>query len=298
MLIPPLSFVAIELLLIVIAATWLFFSWRRQSYRFNLRWLFFAIGLAAFALFVVVQHAIPIATHRWAIRGITSAGGDITFHDETSAQYLSPESRRELEHQSWRPVQRIRMADDVSAASVAWHIEYLPEVRHFTLWKNVTDAGLRDFCDAAAEVPIESLCLFGSSTTSFGIVQLAKLKHLRTLFIHNGAMNDEGLGHLKSMPALESLWILEQDDSGNPDQFTAKGFAEIGKLDRLRSLQLHGLKMSDAAVSQLHGLTRLEFLMLDQCEISDVALVDLCVALPECSVNVTGADSSETLVSP
>jgi hypothetical protein len=296
MLIPPLSVVIFELLLIVFATTLLFFSWRRKSYRFSLRWLLIAFGLAAFALFVVVQHAFPIATHRWAIHNITSTGGGVTFRDEASAEYLSPESQRALERQSWRPVQRVRMDDDVAVSSVVRSIQYLPEVRHFTLGENVTDKGLSGFCDAAADVPIDSLALFGPSTTPSGIVQLVKLKHLRTLFIHNGATNDEGLSHLKLMPSLDSLWILEQDDSGNPAQYTAEGFSEIGKLDRIRSLQLHGLKISDAAASKLHGLTGLEFLMLDQCEISDAALQDLRTALPTC--NVTRPVSNGTIISP
>lgn len=296
MLIPPLIFVAFELLLIVLAATLLFVSWRRKPYRFSLRWLFFSVGLAAFTLFVLVQHAIPIATHRWAIRGINSAGGQITFIDEASAEYLSPTSRRALESQSWRPVQRILMADDAAASSVAGNIHYLPEVRHFTLGENATDKGLFDFCDAAADTPIESLALFGLATTSSGLAQLTKLKHLQTLFIHNGATNDEGLTHLGSMPSLESLWLIEHDDFGDPDQYTAKGFAEIGKLDQLRSLQLHGLKISNVAASQLHRLDQLEFLMLDRCEISDAALADLRAALPECEVTLP--DSSQTMDSP
>jgi hypothetical protein len=293
--IPPLIFVAFELPLIVVAAALLFLSWRRQSYRFGLSWLFLAFGLAACTIFVIAHHIAPIMTHGWAIHNIIAAGGGVTFLDEASAENASSSSRGGLQ-QSWRSVQRVRMADDAAATSVARHIEYLPEVRHFTLGKNVTDAGLRSFCDAAADAPIKSLVLFGSRTTSSGFVQLVKLKQTRILFIHNGAANDESLGHLKSMPSLDSLWLLEQDDSGNPDQFTTKGFSEIGTLNRLRSLQLHGLRISDVAARQLYGLARLELLMLDQCEISDAALKDLRAALPSC--NVARVGSSVARVSP
>jgi hypothetical protein len=292
---PPLSFVALEVVLIFVAASLLFISWRRQSYRFGLRWLLLSFGVAACALFVLMQHAVPTATHRWAIRRITNSGGQVIFYDSANAQYMSEESRRRLQQQAWRRVLTLSLSDDAAAIEAAAHFEFLPEVRSVYLGQNVSDTGLQEFCDAARDRSLDSLGLLGSSITTAGLSDLAKLERLPMLFIHDGAVDDNGLAQLKLIPGLKSLWLLEQVDIGKPDRFTPKGFAEIGKLNRLESLQLHGLKITDSAARQLHGLSRLQCLMLDQCEISDAALDDLRAALPTCNVSPSNyAEHSET----
>jgi hypothetical protein len=165
-------------------------------------------------------------------------------------------------------------------------LKYLPEAEQLRLM-GTTDAGLIALCNGEYSDGITQLSFHQCRITSHGLDQLSKLTNLRSIFFNTTAISDRDLASLQSVPALERLFFLEEiggTRSGNPARFTEQGFAEIGRLNKLKYLQFNRLKISDEAARQLHRLTRLKILQIGYCQISDAAVAELRAALPDCRV--------------
>jgi hypothetical protein len=76
---------------------------------------------------------------------------------------------------------------------------------------------------------------------------------------------------------------------GSKPLFGVETFAALGALENLKFLDLRydgreSLYLSDAALGNLHRLSRLEILWFRQCRASDEAVANLRAALPDCKI--------------
>jgi hypothetical protein len=93
--------------------------------------------------------------------------------------------------------------------------------------------------------------------TNDGLKHLAGLKNLKRLSIFFcEQIGDEGMKHIKQLPALEELSL------GNTSVSDA-GLAELAGLKKLRSLTVSGcIRMTDKSTETIKGFTDLEYLSL------------------------------------
>ncbi len=265
----PITLVAGEITLIVGACAWILFSWCRHR-RFSLRALLSATALVAFTLFVIVYHAIPLASQRLAIRQIRAAGGEITFREE-----LEDNSRQVK-------VRRVFADTDQQAFVVAQELERLPQFKSVVLSAFVTDAGVQAICETRRPLSLEALHLQSDRISSSGLRHLAKLQRLESLHcVTTTLINVAGITHLKDVPGLKRLCLVDSWKlKGSKPLFSLESFAEIGAIEQLTLLDLRydgrePLYISDTALSHLHRLKQLKTLWLRQCRVSDEAVADL-----------------------
>lgn len=101
------------------------------------------------------------------------------------------------------------------------------------------------------------------------------LKKLTYLSLSSKKLSDEGLAHLKALPALTDL-----DLSGGNTQFTGEGLKGLAGL-KLKKLNLNmNKKVDDAAMKIVAGFPTLETLSLDGTSVTNIGLADLA-SLPK-----------------
>jgi Concanavalin A-like lectin/glucanases superfamily/Leucine rich repeat/Leucine Rich repeat len=86
---------------------------------------------------------------------------------------------------------------------------------------------------------------------------------------NNYKITDADLAHLKALPELETLDLLDCEKIGD------KGIAEIKSLTRLRELNLNGTKVSDKGLAEIAGLKELRKLVLEDTRIGDAGVAHL-----------------------
>jgi hypothetical protein len=151
--------------------------------------------------------------------------------------------------------------------------------------KQFTGTGLSQL----AELPhLERLSVGGSFTFSDdGMVAVSKLKRLRELRVWHVGNTNEGVRHLKNLPALESLTLgqrLTQKGDACPNDETIVLLAD---LKSLKSLELQEARLSFAALVRLKKLPSLKKLTLNGIDIGEADVERLKKELPGAQVTLT-----------
>jgi hypothetical protein len=260
----------ITALIALLVAIMVFVRWRRNRFRFSMRALLALFAIAGYVLFVILQVIVPAAEHRWAVRQIGIAGGDLVY-------------RPDWDKRGAEALHTVAASSDQHASTIAQQLDRLPEVRSVGLHGSVTDAGVAAICRVDQPVSLETLHLDSWNITNAGLAHLANLKQLQSLSCACPNIDDAGLAHLQSVRGLQSLW-LEDFGFKRTKRFSEKGLAEIGQLEGLTNLVLTRLDISDHAARHLHNLTQLKSLQLNECHVPAEAVEDLRAALPGCDV--------------
>ena len=66
---------------------------------------------------------------------------------------------------------------------------------------------------------------------------------------------------------------------------TDEGLINLGKLTKLKSLDIYSHRITDAGLLHLRGLTKLESLTIDGKQITDLGLAELQKVLPNCKID-------------
>jgi hypothetical protein len=152
---------------------------------------------------------------------------------------------------------------------------------------NVTDAGLASL---AGLVRLEGLFLFSDEVTDAGLVHLGKLTRLRTLWIYARPLSkkakkvtEAGYVHLKGLTNLEQVHVgSELGDAGLENmkgmtklrdlsvggfdiRLTDGGMALLKSFPELRTLRVHGPKLTAAGLAPLADLKQLEEVVILGC---------------------------------
>jgi len=98
---------------------------------------------------------------------------------------------------------------------------------------------------------------------------LADLAELKTLLLDHGKFTGEGLDHLKRLPQLHNLWIM------NAEGLTPSGLAAIAQLPHLRSVDLAVSRLPDLAEANLDAWTEVEELNLSSNNLTAAGVAQL-----------------------
>ena len=117
-----------------------------------------------------------------------------------------------------------------------------------------------------------------------GLKLLARFPELREVDLSILAVDDAGLAHLPAVKTLEWLNVRYSEGFGGVI-ITNAGIKSLGKVSGLKSLNLVGAKrISDACLSDLEMLSRLEELNLSGAGISAAGVERLRKSLPKCRI--------------
>jgi hypothetical protein len=118
---------------------------------------------------------------------------------------------------------------------------------------------------------------------SQGLAHLRKWTNVRVLFF-NGCPNvrDADLRHVVDLPHLEELSLVEE---GGGMVISDSALAHVGRMKNLKKLMLISLpQVTDAGLVHLHGLTKLEDLVIRRTGVTEAGLEQFFKALPDCRV--------------
>ncbi|MFN0056372.1 MAG: hypothetical protein ACKV0T_29860 [Planctomycetales bacterium] len=162
--------------------------------------------------------------------------------------------------------------------SILSQLARTPRLRHLCLF-GVPDAAL-------AALPrleqLEILDLSRGTVHREGLTCLERLPRLRSLLLNPHTLNDEDLAALSLSKSLEDLSLSggSRYEDRFPSTSTPRTLGEgslkhLVPVESLRTLDLHGLPVSDQGLAPLQKTFRLERLILDRTNLTDTGLVSL-----------------------
>ena len=139
--------------------------------------------------------------------------------------------------------------------------------------------GLRDewLDNLAGQTSLQGLYLNGAPITDDAIFRLRDLPHLRHLELANVPIGDWGLVHISAFTNLVTLRLSNTRISG-------RTIFALRMLPHLKELWLDYTEVDDAAIPDLKELRSLEFLCLEETNVTFAGANDLEVALPKCDI--------------
>jgi Leucine-rich repeat (LRR) protein len=197
----------------------------------------------------------------------------------------------------------------------------LQSLEELLIWGNgITDAGMDDLVKLGH---LRKLTLTAfSQLTDTGLKKLTALKGLESLSLNGASISIAGLSFLNELPRLNRLDVkdVEQDGSGldlsglthledlslhlkrgrGADRAVSQAWREhdiagLGRLTRLKRLQISHGGATDAALSHLTGLTRLERLSIGGDGVTDDGLAHVATLSNLNSLTLSGRFTDKAL---
>lgn len=174
------------------------------------------------------------------------------------------------------------------------HLRRLRELEHVDLsGTKITDSGLAELKDSTE---LRELNLNETRITGAGLEHLQGLTHLVALNLNRTKVDDSGLAQIKGLTQLRYLCLNETpvSDAGlihlrglpltdlflSSTQIGNSGLAYLADLTELTNLQLSKTKVTDAGLENLMGLKNLQYLVIDQNDLSLEVKESLPKSLP------------------
>lgn len=279
---------AVGLGMMVVAVALIWRWWRlpvERRFRFSMRGM-----LAGMALFALWFGVVGTDVLRWGRMSATLA--DLAGHGVT-VEYFYHYPRDPLRDLALRlfgfdlreEVQVIEIRRDQGLAALLEHAGDLPDLEAVGFYGGgISDAGLVHV-EALNQFPEVRLGGFGRCMiTDEGLERLTAWKGLEDLHLHNCAkITDDGLAHLKELPSLRKLTLLQGANSGTLP-VTDSGLAHVADLRQLQELWISRVPITDAGLDQLREMPNLERVLLYKTKATEAGVRRLCEALPDCLV--------------
>ena len=138
----------------------------------------------------------------------------------------------------------------------------------------VTDDGLVHLANLKK---LRTLYLYRTEIAGPGLLHLSRMKYLRALFLQNTPMTDAGLAHLQSNTGLTWLQL-------NGTKITDKGLPNLSRLISLEMLNLSNTAITDAGLEKLRTLAGLKQLSLAGTKVTGKGVALLQKSLPNCEI--------------
>ena len=176
-------------------------------------------------------------------------------------------------------MERLKPLENVTELNL-FAVEHITDtaIAYIRGWRKLERLNLRgtDVTDTAlayiTQIPsLRSLDVSYTQVTNNGLDYLSSLPKLEELVIGGNKVTGAGLRILKQLPALRSLSLngAQKRNSGTwTVSLTDLDLDALGGLKGLQSLDLAGLKITDAGVARLKGLASLSVLDLSRTEVS------------------------------
>jgi internalin A len=148
---------------------------------------------------------------------------------------------------------------------------------------HITD---RSFLRIGSLPNVEDISIKGTKLTDQGFILLFKQhKSLRSLSCERVPVSEKGLNTIGDATELRSLWISDMKINSSMRQ--------IGRLDKLLSLDLPGTDLTDAGLAEIAGIKNLRFLRLDGTKVTDAGILQLSVMTNLRSLELRNTQVSE-----
>jgi len=269
------------------AAVALIWRWWRlpseRRFRFTLRGML--IGIALFALWFGV---VGTDVLRWGREAAAIA--ELQQHYVTTPEYYyldyfghGPLVKR-FGYDPLAGVHNIEIFRDQGLAAVLEHADVLPDLEGVNFeGGRISDAALARVDELNQFPELRSGGIARCRITDTGLERLTAWKRLEDLHLYNCAkITDAGLAHLKKLPNLRSLTLLQENKGKMP--VTDAGLVHVADLQQLRLLRIIRIPVTDAGIAHLHRLKSIEHIHFTQTKVTDEGVNALCEALPDCLV--------------
>jgi hypothetical protein len=295
------------------AAVGVIWRWWRlpveRRFRFSMRGML--VGMTLFALWAGTAGTDML---RWGRR--TALLADLLGHGVTVDYYyhwprepLVDLSLRIFGYDLFQEVPGIEIRRDQGLAALLEHQDAFPDLEQVNFWSGwISDAGLARVEELNRFPELRFGVISGCMITDTGLERLAAWKRLEGLNLHNCAkITDAGLAHLKELPNLRDLTLLQENAGTMPVTdaglahvadlqqlqelwlaripVTDAGLEHVSRLSQLRQLRITGISITDDGIAQLQGLKSLESLSLRNTKVTEEGINALCEELPDCLVS-------------
>ncbi len=285
--------------------------WRlpvERRFRFSMRGM-----LVAMTLFALWFGTAGTDMLRWGRR--TAVLADLFGHGVTVDYYyhwprepLVDLSLQLLGYDLFKEVPGIEIRRDQGLAALLEHADDFPGLEQVNFWGGrISDAGLARVEELNQFPELRWGLISGCMITDTGLERLTTWKRLEGLNLHNCAkITDAGLAHLKELPNLTDLTLLQENAGTMPVTdaglahvadlqqlqrlwiaripVTDAGLAHVARLSQLRHLMISGIPITDDGIARLRSLKSLESISLRNTQVTKEGVNALCERLPDCLV--------------
>jgi hypothetical protein len=145
----------------------------------------------------------------------------------------------------------------------------------------ITDRGIENL-EHCPELHILTLWL-NPYVTPESMKTIKKLPRLHSFYCVGELNSDEGLIHLKELPRLRELDLVDFRDKPG---ITDDGLKHVSEMKSLIYLQIHVSGITDEGLMHLKNLSELQQLYLSDTQVTDAGVKQLQLALPTCKITV------------
>ena len=163
----------------------------------------------------------------------------------------------------------------------------LPELEELFIWDGatITDKGVAHL----RMLPkLKFLLLGGAAITDEAVSHLANVSTLETLLLDTNSLTDKALEYASRLPRLRELEVGNWGPEGRQATITAAGLEHVRKMPALKRLGIPLIPTKIEDLKQLHGLTGLELLTIEdvlfQGKMNEAAIRELQKATPQLKV--------------
>jgi hypothetical protein len=262
--------------------------------RFRNRTVLAVLVVLLIAMIAIITPALgPRVRHRWAVETLRRNRAWTVFDDPEALAESQRTGNYHVLHQAqgnwWLDVLTVTFGTDEEIEGAAAALPNLIGLKQIEFGSQVTAAGIERLFAEAPRLSLDSIVFFGSSGSDPALAALKRSARIESIFANTGHFTDAGLAMLSEIKGLKRLTLLEEDPrEKDPDRFTEQGFAAIGRLEELDSLDLRGYRIPDAAIEKFQSLKRLGKLTICYSEASSAAIERFRKTLPQCQVVTSG----------
>jgi beta-lactamase regulating signal transducer with metallopeptidase domain len=163
----------------------------------------------------------------------------------------------------------------------------LPELEELFIWDGatITDKGVAHL----RKLPkLKFLLLGNSAITDEAVSHLSDVSTLETLLLDTNSLTDKALEYASRLPRLRELEVGNWGPEGRQATITAAGLEHVRKMPALKRLGIPLIPTKVEDLRQLHGLTGLEMLTIEdvlfQGKMNETAIRELQKATPQLKV--------------
>jgi hypothetical protein len=249
---------------------------------FRMRAMLVGVTVVAVVMSTVGRWFLGTYRQQQALRRVVAFGGDIYEFDIRASD---PRSwlYRLIGYDPFEGVQGLEIRSDEALSAAIEQADHFADVEILSFLDNFSAAGLRHAGEFNKFPNLRVGEFMESSVDGDGLQHLAKWANHKELFF-NGCPNvtDASLRHLVDLPNLKRLSLVEQ---GGGMAITDAGLAHVGRMKNLKRLMIIGMpQVTDAGLTSLHGLSKLEQLVVRKTAATENGVAQLYQALPDCCV--------------
>jgi len=301
--------IGLSLAAVVVAPIWRW--WRlpvQRRFRFSLRGMLVGVALCALWLGLAGMDLLRWGRMRAVLADLSGHGVTVDYYYHWPREPLVDLSLRVFGYDLSERVVAIEIRRNQGLAALLEHADDFPDLEGVNFWGPwISDTGIAGVEQINRFPNLRWGLISGCMITDSGLKRLSGCRQLEELHLHNCAkITDAGLAHLKDLPNLRFLRLLQENAGTMPVTdaglahvadlqqlqelmivripVTDAGLAYVARLPRLKHLFVLGIPVTDAGIAQLRELPSIEYVHFRNTQVTRLGVDDLCRGLPDCLV--------------